>query len=498
MYGVTDEAIEAYKTDGVHKEFRIVLGNTSYENDQIVDNSLNLKQSILDNENFEAIGCIASSFSVELYAQFSTKIRDKKIKVFVKAGDSEEIQIFEGYVNKCTKTANGWKRSIEAYDILYTMSGQSGQDSDSEEQKKKYDVTEWYNNHDETTIESLFRELCTKFNLRVKDGNNSLVNGSVTTNCGKNKKATNLSALDLLKYIMQINGCFGYITGDGYFSWKYLLNDRDTDGWLYPSGYVFPDYDVYPGRDTSSNQNVIDDSGDLFIGEYYDLEYQDFKMLPINCVKIKNFDKDENGGSYGSGENTYIIRGNILVNENSKADKDLMAMRIYDMFSYVWYVPFSANTLGLPYVECGDQVSMRDFNTDPGQASKQKFFILSRTLSGGQHLVDNFSAQGNEYLHEFITGDNDDSGVREELENNYDTSDEVDEKIAAATNLAAIVSVASISDIPNPPLQGTLYCVQGEIKVVENIDGDEEPDDPEEPDPEDPEEPTEPDEPTEP
>ena len=483
MYNVSDAVIEAYKADGVHKEFKINLNGVDYLNDQIVADTLSLKQSILDSEQFEAIGCIASSFSVDLRAQFNTKQRGSHIKVYIKPdGVNTWSQIFDGYVDKCTKTANGWNRHIEAYDYLYNMSGQSGQADENE--KKKYDVTDWFNTHGSTSIGSLLSQLCSKYGLSMRQGNLSLVNGGQTTTCGTVKKASNLSALDLLKAIMQINGCFGYITGDGYFSWKYLvMHSYDETGVLYPSAYLYPSSTLYPGQDASQVQTK--ENATNFIGEYESLEYQDFKMLPINKIKVRNYDQDEEAGEYGDGgENVYIIEGNILIKDASKSQKDSIARNLYDVISSNWYVPFNANLPGLPYIECGDEVNFWDFIEDYGHAHIQRFYVMSRTLSGGQHLVDNWSAEGNEYQHEFVSGQADSSStdeLKDEIEQ-LPTEEEVDDKIASASGLYNIVSVASISDIPNPPNSRTLYCIQTEIEIVDSFEpSDGEPEQPEEP-----------------
>ena len=471
MYNVSDAVIEAYKADGVHKEFKVNLNGVDYFNDQIVADSYNLKQSILDGEQFEAIGCISSSFSIDLRAQFSTKQRGSRIKFYIKAaGTNVWIQMFDGYVDKCTKTANGWNRHIEAYDFLYNMSGQSGQADENE--KKKYDVTEWFNQHADCSTETLMRQLCSKFSLSVRDGNKPLVCGSITTTCGKVKQASQLSALDLLKAIMQLNGCFGYITGDGYFSWKYLvMHAYDEVGMLYPSAYLYPSATLYPGQDPDQVQTK--ENATNFIGEYEHLEYQDFKMLPINIVKVRNYEKDEETGSYGSGsENTYIIEGNILIKDADKAKKDDIAKRVYDVISSTWFVPFNADLPGLPYIECGDEVNFWDFVEDYGHAHIQRFYVLSRTMSGGQHLKDNWTAEGNEYLHEFISGQSDNSSadeLKDEIDQKPDEED-VQDMIASASGLYGIVSVASISDIPNPPDARTLYCIQTEIEIVDSFE----------------------------
>ena len=483
MYGVSPEVIDAYKTDGTHKEFRVVVNGTSYGNEYIVDDSFSLKQSIMEGEQFEAIGCIASSFSVDLHAQFSTKIRGGRVQVYINAGSTGEIQIFDGYIDKCTKTANGWKRHIEAYDYLYNMSGQSGQSDENE--KKKYDITDWFNNHNPTTISVLLIEVCNKFGLAVQNGEKPLVNGGITTTCGGNKKASGLSALDLIKAIMQINGCFGYITGDGKFSWKYLtMHPYDQTGMLYPSAYLYPSPNLYPGLDESQVQTK--ENATTFIGEYESLEYQDFKMLPINIVKVRNYEQDEEAGQAGSGtENTYIIEGNILIKDSSQSVKQQIAQNIYDVLASTYYVPFNANLPGLPYLQCGDEVNFWDFIEDYSHAHIQRFYILSRTLSGGQHLKDNYSADGNEYLHEFVSGQADNTSteeLRDEIEENYPTNEDVQDQIASASGLYSIVSVASVSDIPNPPNARTLYCIQTEIEIVDSFETNDNNPDPENPD----------------
>ena len=477
MYNVSDAVIEAWKDEGVHKEYRVVIGGTSYGNDKIVDDSLNLKQAILDGENFETIGCIASSFSCEVRAQFPTKQRDKRIKVFARAGDTTEIQIFDGYINKCSKTANGWRRTIEAYDYFYQMSGQSGQDT--EDNRKRFDITDWYNEHADVSLSNLLSEVCSKFSIPLRQGNRPLEAGSVVTKCGKEKKASSLSALDLIKAIMQVNGCFGYITNDGYFSWKYLWMPTTEGGWLYPSAFLFPETTLYPGYDEHRDDRDPEHAKN-FIGEYESLEYQDFKMLPITKVIVRESESDEHPGEavyagQAPENNTYIVQGNILMNGVEQSVKETVAHKLFQVLNSTWYVPFTASVQGLPYLEPGDEVNFYDFVDDYGRASMQRFFILSRTLSGGQRLKDSWEAQGNEYQHEFVSG----SGSSGDM-SNYDTSEEVDEKIAQAAGLYNIVSVPSYVDIPDPPAQYTLYCVQGELTQVDDLSGGDEP----EPEPE--------------
>lgn len=475
MYNVSDAVIEAYQTDGVHKELRVVINNVSYGNDKIVDGSFNLKQSILESEAFEAIGCIAASMSVELHAQFPTKIRGTKVQVYISAGNTQELLIFTGTVDKCTKTANGWKRSIEAYDIIYNLSGQSGH---SDEPQLSYNVTDWFNNHANCTTLALLNDVCSMYGINVRQGNLPLVNGSVITTCGKVKAASDLSVLDVMKAVMQINGCFGYITGDGYFSWMYLTTEnRDEVGTLYPSSFSFPSNTLYPGTENHSGEDPSDYATN-YIGAYEKLEYQDFNMLPIDKVIVRNSDKDDKAGSWGEGTNKYIIEGNILVKDSSIEVRNGIAQKIYEILNSVYYVPFSADLYGLPYLQCGDEVNFMDFVGDFGQASLNRYYIMSRTLSGGQHLKDAYSANGDEYMHEFKTGQADTSGgedvdqaiedLREEIADEYPTNEEVEEMLDNLSNMFAIQSV-NINDLPFEPDPHTLYLIQGECRLVDSL-----------------------------
>ena len=245
------------------------------------------------------------------------------------------------------------------------------------------------------------------------------------------------------------------------------MPDHDDDGWLYPSAYLYPEATLYPGQDPSKAHT--EGNAQNFIGEYDTLEYQDFKMLPINKVVVRDSENDKNQGSAkesgaSSDDNTYIIQGNILIKGAEKDVKDKVAKNVFDVLNSTYYVPFAAELPGLPYLECGDEVNFYDFVGDYGRASLQRFYILSRTLTGGQHLRDSWSANGDEYQHEFVVGtavnvDTDD--LKEDLE------EYIDDAVAAASGLLHIVSVMSISDIPNPPDPHTIYCIQSEIQIVE-------------------------------
>ena len=267
-------------------------------------------------------------------------------------------------------------------------------------------------------------------------------------------------ALDLLKNICQINACFGYITNEGLFSWKYLGGSSyDSLGNLYPSEYIYPSDKIWPGRD----KDHADQRAENYLGWYMDIEYEDFIVQPIQQVMIRDTSNDENPGKSGSGKNKYIIQGNILVYGQDTSIKNQMAANIYDRLNSIGYVPFNANNQGLPYMECGDEISYIDLTANPDTGTKIDFFIFNRTFKGCQYLTDNYSAEGDEYQDEFVTDGGGANDIVNEVEDKVDDlADEVEN--LKDTNLYKIISVDAI---PENPETNTLYVIRGVCRVVQ-------------------------------
>ncbi len=95
--------------------------------------------------------------------------------------------------------------------------------------------------------------------------------------------------------------------------------------------------------------------------------------------------------------NTYIIEDNIFYcssemeyEYDSMAEVSEMLANMYTRISNMGYAPSEVHAVGLPYVECGDRISLL---TKEGGIET---FVFSRTLSGIQSLVDSYESYGDE------------------------------------------------------------------------------------------------------
>lgn len=354
MLNVTDETKKIYERDGVHKSMRIYFPDLdlTYENDRIVSDTFQLTESINSGGNLEFVGCIASVMSVEL-ADLKEDVKGQKIEVYITAEGAEEIPLFHGKVDSAKKQSYKNHKQIEAYDKLYELS--------------EIDIASWYNNHKKTTIIRLFEDLMEYLGIEVDEV--SFVNGKLPAYCMDSQVAESLAALDLLKSICQINGVFGRINRVGKFE-TLSLDTSDT---------------------------VIFD-----ITDHENMQHEEYAVRLIDNVVIRESASD-GGQGFGEGsENSYIIQGNMFAIDFTSVETSTAAENIYNIVSNVTYIPFEADSYGLPFIECGDQVSYQDLDLSDLTAMKKNFFVFSRTLKGINGMRDNFSAEGTE-LYDNVT-----------------------------------------------------------------------------------------------
>lgn len=483
------EFVNIYKEDGVHKEFFITIGdnindemNWHFFNGDIVDDSIELQQSIYDGTSLDICGCIASSFSCKLRVDINELIfysKGAKITFDIQAGNTEKVRLFTGRIDSCEIEANRKFLSVNAYDDLYRLSGKSGIPTEPE---TKYNISTWFNEHSTTTIRNLLYDLLDKFDVPVSYDIPELINGSLATECGSKFKVSGISALDLLKDICRINACFGYIKGNGEFSVKYLsITPFDEIGQLYPSAFVFPSSDIWPGV----NPDHAAYNDDNYLGSYESLKYQNFNVDPITRVVVADYEGDRNSATVGEGIylNIYIIYGNLCMLKQSMENKRTAALRIYEQIKDIYYTPFEADGLGLPYLECGDEITFYDLS----RLEYLRFYIFSRTMSIGQSMRDQYSADGDEYQHEFKVGsskdtheeeDQDISELEDRMDDAEDRLDSFDDKFddlddfvdevedymdSGGGGIGDYASVISVSQLPAEPLDDTLYLVQGVV-----------------------------------
>lgn len=431
----SQELMDIYKLDGVHKKFYISIGSGSYplnfDNSTIVDESIELKQSIFEGSSLDICGCIASSLTFKIRADIRIDeehikwwAKGEKVTLEVQAGNTQRIKLFTGKIDSSAIEANKKFIEITAYDDFYRLSGQSGIGnigSAGTADEKFYNISDWFNNHASCTIFQLLADLLSRYDIQVKPGIVSLINGSMTTYCGQKYKISGVSALDLLKDICRINACFGYINGNGYFDVIYVKSSPfDEIGQLYPSDFLYPGNTLNPG--VNSEQSA--ENSPNYLGSYESLSYQGFTTYQIDCVKVADYEDDKDAGyakDTDLASNKYTIYGNLCLLKQEKSIKETAARRILDTIRSIYYTPFQSKGMGLPYISLGDEVAFYDY----AKTKHFRFYVLSRTLRCAQRMTDEYSADGDEYQHEFTVGSTKDTSSTDESK-----FDELDDRIS--------------------------------------------------------------------
>ncbi len=437
---VSDVVKKAYRNDSVHKDLiiRIPSLNMVIGNDRIWSESMSLKESLMTGNNFEFVGCIASQFSVIING-IPDNVVGKYVEVAIKTDDTEEIPLFHGYVDSCEKQTNRTFKKIVAYDVLC--------------KKGKKNMLEWYKNlYFPITIRNLRLRLFAELDIEQEE--TSLLNDRVSIT--EKYLPQTLSALDMIKAICQLNGVCGIINRDGNFEYRTINTNADTDaygafpGILVPNGqYSYPGYlQNFSRAEGGTNTEVI--------GYYKKVDYQDYVVKPIDKITIRK-SANEEGISVGTGENNYIIQANMFTYGMSDDVKRSVAENILNNVKDIEFVPFSSDTNGLPYIECGKDTVKCYVLDDEGKGySTKAFSVLNREIKGIQALRDNYSADAEEVQKEFPTD------IQTQIES---TVQSISTSIGTEIEHEFGLRVQSVKTLPTNWKQNVIYLIQGEVVV---------------------------------
>lgn len=361
MLKVTDETKQAYKSDKAHKQLviRIPEADITLTNEDIIDDSMNLTESIESEDNFSFIGCIASCFSFECF-DFYTDVNGMKIEADIVADNTEPIPLFRGYIDEVTNlTHEDYTRKITAYDELYRINNT--------------EVTSWYNNLPFPITIANMRNSFFRY-LGVEQVPVYLVNDNMPVN--KTIEDEHISGETIIKNICQINGVFGQIDRYGRFIFRTLTVGTEA---LYPREDLYPDNDLYP-----ADENALDN---ISKAHYTSVKYENYEVTPITRVDLVS-KEDQIIASAGRGTNAFTISGNPLIYDKEPGELIGVAQNLLNNIQYLWYVPTTVVSVGLPYVECGDFVMCST------RRNIVRAYVLTRTLKGVQFLEDTFEAEG--------------------------------------------------------------------------------------------------------
>ena len=362
MYSVNAETKSAYKSDASHKEVvvRIPGANLTLANQDIVAESLELKESIESSGNLSFQGCNAASFKIECFNLVDDILEGQWIEADIKADQTQVVPLFRGYISEVTnKTHEEFTTEIRAYDALYAINNM--------------DVTAWYNS---LTFPMTVLNLRNSFfqYIGVTQVPDYLPNDGITVQKSIEDKV--IMGATIIKAICQLNGRFGRISRTGLFEYVHLVEGTEA---LYPREDLYPDDEIYP-----SAENALDN---VTKAHYKDISFENYRVAVISKVQLVGKDGQIVATS-GSGDNTFTLKDNPLIWGLSQSALNAVATNLYNTIQGLWYTPAQVECVGLPYVECGDFILMA------ARLSIVRAYVLSRTLKGIQALDDSFSADG--------------------------------------------------------------------------------------------------------
>ncbi|MBQ1295519.1 MAG: hypothetical protein IIY21_15855, partial [Clostridiales bacterium] len=370
MIKVTDATKAAWKSDAAHKEIeiRIPEADITLSNEDIVSESLELKEAIESSGNLSFQGCIAASLKVECFTLVDDTLEGMWIEADIIADNTQTIPLFRGYISEVTNQSHEeFTTVIRAYDALYKINNT--------------DVTSWYNGLSFPMTVQAFRN--SFFNrVGVTQVADYLTNDGITIQKTIEDKV--IMGAKIIKAICQINGRFGRISRTGRFEYVHLTEAAEA---LYPAEDLYPDDDIYP-----SDENAVDN---VLKAHYSAISFENYRVASIDKVQV--IDKSgQIAASAGSGTNIFTLKDNPLVWGLSSANLQAVVRNLYNTVQGLWYTPSEVKCVGLPYVECGDFVLMS------ARLSIIRSYVLSRTLKGIQAITDSFSADGDRKLPPYV------------------------------------------------------------------------------------------------
>lgn len=361
MIDVSKELKEAFLSAEQKNLVLTFDDGTVVDNDDIALESMELEQTLCDNEELKFGKVTSACFKTKIIASTKT-YKNLWFNASINVGEYEmQLGRFKVYTDNMT--SDRLYREIVAYDSLFWAINT--------------DVTEWYNRLTFPISQKVFRDSLFEY-LGVEQVEVELPNDSITFNQTIN--AESLTGLTVLQKLCEINAAWGVINNEGKFKYVHMrTHEQDA---LYPSDDLYPSDALFPN-------DIYDDS--LSKSNYYQgsLTYEEFDAQAISKVTIRE-DSEDAGYSYGVDGNTYVIEDNFLLYGATDSTLQAVAKNFYDYARYIVYTPSQLKCKGAPWREVGDLLRVI--------ADKRTLTvpILNRQLSGITALNDTYTAKGTE------------------------------------------------------------------------------------------------------
>lgn len=350
----------------------------------IVAETMELTRTICDG-NLKLGGCVAAKFEVKLVDVPPDKITGKRIRVWLATTSTTSTVIYPhsdvvpglcifpglnttstlstplitGTIDKAERQDNRQIIKITAYDDMYS--------------KGSKNMYTWYSQYAHysgaSILSTMLNSLLDKLGFEVRGylgGVNMSAALSLSSVLVKDKYASNIQAVDIIKSANELMCCFGYCDGWGRYRVKTLSNTKTTS-----------------------------------ISTYKDLKFNEYITSIIDTITLHYGDKlnTKYGRATTDTSSCYYVDDNAVL--NCCTDLDSVTTIIHDMgdtgkllYSNYQYRPFELQLDGMD-CDLGDYVSIATGYSDVPYC---KSYIMSQKITGPLALMSTYSASGDQVL----------------------------------------------------------------------------------------------------
>lgn len=408
---------DLFDKSSVDKQLKIVCQDGTIltnKNFSSTSSDFSLSESLCSDSKLSFGKCESACLKIKI-ANTVNSLKGQTLQVTETLGNKNDVPFKIGtyIVDEDTFTSDKKYRNITAYDRLYSISSMNVSDWYSklfpseqvpliryENVTKEWtytgidgkEVTEYYEELEpityyQTEYESItlkaFRDSFFK-HIGLTQQSTTLVNDSMKVS--KSVDNIDLTAKDVLEAICEINGVFGKMSRDDVFIYVELK---------FPSRGLFPSKTLYPNKSLFPTKPVNVDTRRLEMGEYKTLQVGDTNFEQITKLQIRQSEDDI---GYIAGDDTgvsYVIQGNFLTYSSGTDELKTIANNVLSKISKVIFNPVNITLQGNPCVETGDTIRIIDTNNKVYMS-----YVLQRTLTGIQMLMDSIISEGDQSLAE--------------------------------------------------------------------------------------------------
>lgn len=326
------------------------------ENDRIVSESLKISEALCSEQDLTFGACESSECQIKV----ADVIEDLTGKEFVLSAEIGGYNMALGIytVKSFKRQSDRRKRLITAYDRM---------------ERFNTDVSVWYESLSfPITVKAMRDSLCQY--IGIEQENTELLLDSLSIS--KTIQTEQISGLDILKAICEINGVFGHISRSGKMQYIQLQQTG-----LYPSETLYPDDNLFPSE--------LDRPYETITTYKQPARYEDYVVNGIDSLTIRA-EKGDIGTNVGNGMNPYAIEGNFLVYGKSSQELLNIAQSLLPRIKGRIYRPVSVDCNCMPWLEVGDAIRLitRDDLIES--------FVMRRTISGCQAMRDRLESTGSQ------------------------------------------------------------------------------------------------------